>query len=55
MSDTFTERLAGILAESAADLAVAIATHGAGSIEAIRILHECLVAAEIDERLDFAA
>ena len=47
----FTARLAGLLRESADDLATAITRHGAGSIDAQRVLHECLVAAEIDERL----
>ena len=51
MSD-YTDRLADLIRENAADLAAAIEQRGPGSIDAIRVLHEIQVAAQTDERLE---
>lgn len=52
---TLATVLAGILAEAAPELAVAIDQWGAGSDEVLGILRECLAAAEVDQRLAKAA
>ena len=51
MSD-YTDRLADLIRENAADLAAAIEQRGPGSIDAIRVLREIQVAAQTDERLE---